>query len=409
MTKPLRILLLCDDHPDHADTLHAHIGGMEQHSRHQIVRLNPVGIESHPLLDDLEFFDVILLHWSLVITFDTYLAPSVRARIHRASALKVQFIQDEYRWVDDITRMMRYLGVEIIYSVAPPDEFDTIYGSRAPDARVLPTLTGYVPDALVGLPAPAASDRPLDIVYRGRELPPWMGRLAREKLEIGRNVERLATARGLQVDIATAEEARVYGGAWLDFLRSGRATLATPSGSSITDFDGTVQRAVEAHLADRPDSSFEELADRVLAPYEGNVLIDVVSQRIFEAAATRTALIVFEGRYSEVLDLRRHAFVLERDYSNFDEIADALRDPSVVEGFTTAAYDDLIASGRWAFARFVTSFDDEIDCAARRRRAAPWDGPAPDGSARRPSFALVRSAVGGLTRLTGYRARHRRT
>lgn len=401
---PLRILLLCDDHPDHATTLHEHLDAFDRYSRHSITRLNPVGLHEHPLFDAIDDFDVVVLHWSLVITYDTYLAPSVRTLIHASRALKIQFIQDEYRWVDSITRMMRYLGVEVIYSVAPRAVAEGLYGSRVPGAVVRPTLTGFVPESLETLTTPPSSERPLDIVYRGRELPWWLGRLAHEKYAIGVEVAARAPAAGLRVDVSSAEGDRIYGDAWLSFLMSGRATLATPSGASITDIDGSIQARVGAYRRRHRDATFEDAERAVLRRFEGNLVIDVVSPRIFEAAAARTALVVFDGSYSGVLDVGRHAFVLERDFSNFDEIARIVRDPATLAERTEAAHADLIGSGRYSLANFVHDFDNGVDADLGTRPAVDeWRGPAPAGD----PVSLV--AARRWRRLTGTLRRRLRT
>jgi hypothetical protein len=347
-----------------------------------VTRLNPVGVTDARALT-LERFDVVVLHWSLVVTYDTYLAPSLRAALHAYDGLLIQFIQDEYRWVDAITEMMRYLGVDVIFSVVPPAEFPKLYGERVPGARIVPTLTGFLPDELLEVDVASQRDRPLHIGYRGRELPFWLGRLAHEKVQIAREVLSRAAQYGLRCDIAWTEESRIYGDAWFRFLGSCRATLATPSGASIVDYDGSVEAAVRTYVAGHPGATFVEVQKAVLGPYEDSILIDVVSPRIFEAVALRTVVILFDGGYSSVVDLDRHAIRLERDLSNFADVAALLRAPERLEEISAAAHADIVASGRYTLRAFMARFDDLVEKELGSQDRAPerqrWRGTPPEG------------------------------
>ena len=150
MSASLRVLLLADDQKGHPNTIHDHIGMFPRHSRHDIRVFNPRGLKRSRFLD-LDAFDVLVIHYSIVVIWDAYLAPAFREQIRRFDGLKVQFLQDEYRWVDAITAEMRRLGIDVLYSVVPPHKFEQVYGDRLPDTDLLPTLTGYVPERIVGV------------------------------------------------------------------------------------------------------------------------------------------------------------------------------------------------------------------------------------------------------------------
>src|SRR5207249_1624729 len=98
--------------------------------------------------------------------------------------LKVQFIQDEYRWIDEITGTMRDLGIDVIFTAYEEPDATQIYGERVPGAARVTTLTGYIPDRLLDQPAAPLGQRPVDVGYRGREVPYWLGELGQEKVRI---------------------------------------------------------------------------------------------------------------------------------------------------------------------------------------------------------------------------------
>ncbi|MGH2397175.1 MAG: hypothetical protein ACRDFW_09335, partial [bacterium] len=286
------VLLLCDDNRGHANTVLHHIAALVNWAEHEVRVFNPCGMARSRYLD-LNEFDVVVIHYSLLIISDHYLAPTFREQIRRFQGLKIQFIQDEYRWVDEITAMMRSLGIHVLFTLLSPSEIVKIYPeSRLPGVVKLTTLAGYVPDGLVGLQTPSLEARPLDIGYRGRTLPYWLGRLAQEKVWIAQGMLARASKYNLRCDIAWAEQDRIYGQRWNQFLMSCKATLGTESGASITDFDGSIERRTKAYLAEHPTADFHEVHREVLAPYEDNARVTAISPRIFEAAALRTAMIL---------------------------------------------------------------------------------------------------------------------
>jgi hypothetical protein len=106
--------------------------------------------------------------------------------------------------------------------------------------------------------------------------------------------------------------------------------------------------------------TFEEMSARLLAPFEDNVPYRTVSPRHFEAAAFRVLQILFEGEYSGVLQPMVHYVPLRKDFSNFDEVIAVFRDPEARRAITDRAYADLIESGRYSYAAFIRSFDEDL-------------------------------------------------
>ncbi|MET0513765.1 MAG: hypothetical protein ABW047_00330, partial [Nitrospiraceae bacterium] len=76
----LSVLLICDDNRGHANTVLDHIAALTAHSAHDVRIFNPCGMKGSRYLD-LSEFDVIVLHYSLVIISDHYLSPAFREQI----------------------------------------------------------------------------------------------------------------------------------------------------------------------------------------------------------------------------------------------------------------------------------------------------------------------------------------
>ncbi len=361
-TKRLSVLLLCDDFKGHANTVLDHIGAFRRYSRHDVHLFNPRLVSDSTLLD-LDAFDVVILHYSIFVISENYLSPRFRDKVRQYKGLKVQFIQDEHRRVDQMTEMMRHLGIQVLFTLLPRGEVRKVYSvERLPAVELVHSLAGYVPESLEDVSAPILEARPIDIGYRGRTLPFWLGRVAQEKAWIGQGILGAAGRYGWKCDIGWSEGDRIYGAHWTRFVASCKATLGTESGASITDYDGSIERRTKQYLAAHPDADFEQVFEAVLRPHEGNVQFNAVSPRIFEAVALRTALILFPGEYSGVIQPWVHYIPLSKDFSNLDEVNARLRDRAFLATMTETAHRDLIASGRYSYRRFM----DEVDAVLER-------------------------------------------
>jgi hypothetical protein len=386
----LSVLLLEDDRRSHAPNVLEHIRALQRFSRHRVDLFNPRGTRPSRRLG-LSDYDIVVVHYTIFALYDTYLPPWVREQLIDFGGLKVQFIQDEYRQVDALTARMRELGIDLLFSSIPAEAMPLVYGSRLPGVDILPTLTGYVPDELRGRRSHSPAGRPLDVVYRGRSVPYWLGRLGQDKVVIGREFLARASATDLRCDISWTESDRIYGEDWYRFLGSARTTLGTESGASIVDFDGSLHERTDEYLAAHPDASFDEVEREILAPFEGNAVIEAVSPRVFEAAALGTAMVNFTGRYSQVIEPWAHYVPLEKDFSNFEDVVAAIGDDALLNRMAARAHADLVASGRYSLRRFVQEFERELE-----RRVQP--------SGRRPRSPLVQAANRKLLALEELRA-----
>src|SRR5262249_32567983 len=148
----------------------------------------------------------------------------------------------------------------------------------------------------------------------------WYGDLYQEKVTIGRRMKEICTARGLKTDIAWNEGDRIYGDAWFHFLGSCKATLGTESGSNVFDRDGSLALGVQRELLLNPAASYAEIHAKFLKDVDGRIVMNQIAPKMFEAIACRTALVLFEGRYSGVLEPDRHFIALRKDFANVDAV-----------------------------------------------------------------------------------------
>ncbi len=308
-----------------------------------------------------------------------------------------------------------------------PAYHDLVYGSHTHGPRVIYTIPGYVSDDLVSTAARRSvpdAKRRVDIGYRGRSLPFSMGRGGQEKREIAERFAEMAKGRGLVLDLAVDERSRLYGNRWISFMANARGTIGVEAGVSIFDIEDRVQPAAEQMLRENPSISMEEMSARLLEPWEGNIPYRTISPRHFEAAAFRVTQILFEGRYSGILEPMVHYLPLRKDFSNFDEVIGLFKDPEVRRSLTERAYTDLIASGQYSYRAFIRQFDAELEGAGLSPSGDPLPArqiaqlirrqtrPGRLRSELRPHYRrlvtpavrrVLRAAVNGVGRLTGRR------
>ena len=357
--RALQLLLLWDQVGNTADTVRQHVAALQTYSTHRVHPVPAFGVL--PRVLQLERFDGIVVHYSLTACHDRHVSPAMRRAIAGFAGIKAMFIQDEYQHVDATIAAMRAMSINVLFTCVPTQEIEKVYPvSKLPGVIRHNLLTGYVDESLLGLRVPDPAARPIDIGYRARKVPAWLGELGQEKWNIGRRVAEDAPRFCLTIDIAHREEERLYGQHWIDFLMRCKATLGTESGASVFDFSGEVQRAVELDVEQKPKLTFEQLRHRHFAHLEGKIRLNQISPRCFEAAALRTLMVLYDGEYSGRLQPWRHYVPLKRDHSNFAEVVATLRNPERVIEITNRAYEEVACAEHNSFRAMVREFDEVI-------------------------------------------------
>lgn len=386
--RPLDLLLLCNFPPRTGDTVRDHIHALERYSRHRICVQGVTLGDISPFLD-LSRFDGVIIHYTLIACSDDYVSPALRARLKAYNGLKAMFIQDEYRFVNKTVAAMREIGVNLLFTCVPEPEIEKVYPSQElPGVMKVNVLTGYVPEPLTVREVPPLAQRPIDVGYRGRKLPMWLGRLGQEKWQIAARFEADVARYGFVTDIAYREQDRIYGEGWIDFISRCKAMLGVESGASVFDFTGEIERKVASHLARHPEATFDEVEKLYLAEEEGRIRLNQISPRCFEAAALRTLMILYEGGYSGILVPWRHYVPLKKDHSNMAEIAEVLRNPDRMTEIVDRAYREVALDPRNSFKDSVAAVD-----VAMERRLEPSLRRAGNGYS---PFGLAMAQAGGF-------------
>lgn len=345
-----------------ASTIDEHVHSFSRYSRFPVITVNTqLGFPAD--LKDLSF-QVIILHYSLFGRYPFLVSHSFLKYLEASpDSFKIALFQDEHQNCQQRFAFINQLRIDAIYSLLEPTEYERVYLSHTACRNICHTLTGYVDETLVEIGKTYALDdctREVDIGYRGRPLAYFMGAGAREKTLIGLEFNSRLAGSDLRLDIKTGEDDRIYGENWYRFVGNCRAMLGVESGVSVFDLTGEAKEACDVYLRRDPHASWDEISP-VLHPWEDNVYYRTISPRMFETAALRTCMILFEGRYNDILQPMVHYIPLRKDFSNFDWVMERFRDPAERKRITDRAYADLIASGRYGYRRFIEEFDQQLE------------------------------------------------
>ncbi len=356
MFEKKNVLLLCHYYPGAAGTIIDHIQAFNKYSANEYFILSNLG--DIPEWLELSCFDAILIHYSLIVCYDNYISPVSRNKIREFSGFKGAFVQDDYRWINDTVDALSYMKIQALFPLTEPEIINKVYDPyKLPNVRKETVLAGYVPEELVNLEVPPYEQRILDVGYRARKLPAWMGSHTLQKWKIADKFLADSQSYKLKVDISYNEEDRIYGEEWIKFISNCKATLGTESGASVCDFTGQIQRAVESHLEREPNVYFETLRELYFESEDGKIMMNVISPRCFESAALRTLMILYEGKYSDVLTPWRHYVPLKRDHSNMNEVVRIIRSPVEAQKIINQAYDEVARNEQYSYAGMVKKVD----------------------------------------------------
>lgn len=167
--KPINILLLYDHEFRIAATVKDHLDALKTLTRHNCFSVSMLG--SIPKRIDLNRFDALIIHYTLMACHEDYLTKESRERIRKFKGMKIMFIQDEYRNVNETIQVIQYMNINLLFTCYPESEIEKVYSDKAlPTVKKVNVLTGYVPERLKNYGNLSPSQRKLIVGYRGRKV-----------------------------------------------------------------------------------------------------------------------------------------------------------------------------------------------------------------------------------------------
>jgi hypothetical protein len=279
--------------------------------------------------------------------------------LERLDCPRIAIPQDEFLNTDPLVDFLRRFRVSQVFTCAPSNEWETIYGALMADgAGLTRVLTGYLEPRTVqriGELAATTGERSIDVGYRSWQPEPWLGRHGMLKGWIAERFAEEGERRGLRTDISMRPGDTLLGDAWYRFLLACRSTIGVEGGASILDRDGRIRDCVTRYAVSHPQATFEEVEASCFPGLDGTFDLRAISPRHLEACATRTPQILVEGSYNGLLEAGTHYVPLRSDFSNISAALDAIADRGAASEMAERAYRHVVASGEYTYASFVAT------------------------------------------------------
>ena len=314
---------------------------------------------------DLNAYDVVLIDRSIWLSFG-YPSSKLERGLDSYYGVKAVLVNDDYYNTENIRTWIEDRGIDLVVTAVPDIYIDKVYpNQRFVSTQFVSMLPGYVPidEALENFEVLQLDKRPYDVIYRGRHYSRWMGELVKEKWTIGKEMKMFCKKYNLVEDIKWEESDRIFGNDWYHFLQNGRTTLGTESGANIFDEHGLIKRFFEEH-----GPRGEDQVDLACIPPELNyremnlgVKMNQMPPKLFEAIYLKTALVLFEGEYSNILKKDRHYIPLQKDFSNIDEVVTKIKNIDLLVEMTERTYDEVINNQDYWYSTVISSFVGRLE------------------------------------------------
>lgn len=365
--KDINGILLLYYHPPvaYAPTVREHVNSFSKYSQFKVW-----GVNTHygypKCLDNLGF-KIIVLHYSLFGSANYLLSAPFYKLIDR-TPYKICVWQDECYNFKQRSQFLNTHKIDCVYSCLDPKYFDEVYYSRCPSVKkVLHTLTGYVSKEMLAKSEQFFEpwyERTIDMGYRTREVPTYLGKGGLEKIEIAQKFQSHAEGTGLRLDIKYKEADRLYGDRYWKWLSNCRAILGVESGASIFDLDNEVWDEYHRRLGNKARIRnymlpYEKMPPELMKKWENKISYRAISPRYFEAAAFNICQVLYLGEYNGIIQPWIHYLPLERDFSNFHQIIYLMKNDKGRD-VRQNARRDLIESGKYTYRKFIEGFDQEL-------------------------------------------------
>ena len=313
-------------------------------------------------------YDGVILHYTFLAArwskgFYEKWKPHIR-RLKDLKGYKVAIPQDEYAETAELWELFKESQVRTVFTCfSESDALRAYPEEKCGTLNRIPVAPGYVDNEAVrniGRLCNNEYKRPVDLGYRARKVPYWLGRHGQIKYEIGKVFAERLKGNGLKTDISWDDKDVFIGEEWYKFLCRCKAVLGCEGGASLFDPEGKTRELVERYVSGHPDASFDEVERECFRGLDYNISLFALSPRHFEAAITKTCQVLVEGRYGNIFKPGIHFIEVKKDFSNLDAVIKFLQDDMYCKRIVDNAYKDIVGSGRYTYEVFARSVVEHI-------------------------------------------------
>jgi hypothetical protein len=311
-------------------------------------------------------FDLIIFHYGFMGIRST--SPERREKtmkqiepLRRSRAVKVVIPQDEFFYSRNLAKFVVDFGIDIVFSVSPESEWKKIYdGVDFSKVSFYKVLTGYLDERGITKINTFLGrfKKDIDIGYRARNLPMWLGRHGYLKTKIADVFNQKLKSLDLNTSISTRAEDTFFGFDWYKFMVRCKYMIGVEGGATILDPEGEINMKCEEYIKNHPSCSFEEIEKACFPDLDGKLQLIAISPRHLEACATRTCQLLVESTFNGILRPWVHYIPIKPDLSNVDEVLELVKRDDKREEIVRNAYRDVVQSGLYTYKNFVKEVID---------------------------------------------------
>ncbi|MDA9776208.1 hypothetical protein N9C64_00615 [Paracoccaceae bacterium] len=344
-----------------AATITEHIKSFDIFSVHKIELWNT--FISKPTAKVLLNYDFVVFHYSIFGNDKYKFNRHTLAALRDSSVVKIAFFQDEYLNMPKRIDFINDSGIDIVYTLLSEKYFN-LYTDQTSVKCVIQTLTGYIDknnysEFITG--RKPLADRTIDVSYRARRLPFYMGIGAQEKGYIADEFTNQVRYKNFTLDISCDEKDRLYGREWTELLCNSRFTLSVEAGVSVFDTTGAVKTKIDKYMSENPSATFDQIFELFLKDIDGKIDYRTISPRFFEAAAAGVVPIMFPGNYNGLLKANINYICLAKDFSNIEEVIETMADTAAYQKIVDTNDELLRHNHDITYRKFILDFDDALD------------------------------------------------
>jgi hypothetical protein len=306
-------------------------------------------------------FDIILFHYGFMgirsTNKEVYMKTVKQIEpLRKSKALKVIMPQDEFFYSANLAKFINDYNIDIVFSVSPESEWPKLYeGVNFDKVKFYKVLTGYLDDKgmkkISGFLSHTTKD--IDIGYRARNLPQWLGRHGFMKTVIADVFNEALKKFNLNTSISTKPEDTFFGYDWYRFMVRCKYMLGVEGGATVLDPHGEIHEKSLKYIEKHPNCTFDEIEAACFPDLDGKLQLIAISPRHLEACATKTCQILVESTFNGILKPWVHYIPVKPDFSNVNEVLEIVKRDDKRKEIVENAYRDIVQSGLYTYRNFV--------------------------------------------------------
>lgn len=340
----------------------------DPHNSYYILNANDVIPKS---VKNYAFDGIIFTSTFIDLISDPFLSKKITRKFDFLSSTggyKIALPQDDY-WMSEIRdTWYKRMGIGCVYSVCAPEHWNTLFPIYSKFGEIVQGYTAYIGPRLLTMRKESSptSVKSYDIVYRSTKYPHYPNTLGFLKGSLGEKFEKFALGNGFDFSLNVQGDF-IKGDEWSDFLKSSKAVLGSPSGSSTLVRGKSDFRVIRAIKDPTSIRTYENLNSLLPSECLG-VDYTAISPRNLEAAALGCLQILTPGNYGNLLKSGRDYLPLNFTAESLMQIKKCLEDEIQLSDITNSCWNTMRSHPELQVENFVAGVLTRI---AERSKSKP--------------------------------------